>query len=81
LKSGADFVPEEIGKKLDLDQSMNFGCGLIWGQMKAKLTGRTPQLFARFAKRVVRGSSRVGCERKTTMKKLTTAQFIELIDG
>src|SRR5262245_55748666 len=47
--------------------------------MKAKLTGRTPQLFARFAKRVVRRSSRVSRERKNTMKKLTTAQFIPVI--
>jgi hypothetical protein len=65
LKSGDDLVPEEIGKKLDLDQSMNFGCGLIWEQMKAKLTGRTPELFATFTKCIVRGSSRVGRERKT----------------
>jgi azurin len=79
LKSGADFVPEEIGKKLDLDQSRNFGCRLIWRQMKGQIDRKNCQLFAKLAKRVLRGSSRVGRERKNTMKKLTTAQFIPVI--
>jgi azurin len=79
LKSGAGFVPEKTGEKLDLNQGGTFGHGLISRQMKAKLTTRTAQDFARLARPVVSGLSRVGHEKEKTMKKITTAQLMPVI--
>jgi azurin len=74
-RSRADFAPQKTHEKLDLHQGADFGGSLISGQMKAKLTTRTAQHFARLAEPVIRGSSQVGPERKTTMKRTTTQLF------
>jgi len=53
LKSRADFIPEKTNKKLDLHQDTDFRGALIFGQMKAKLTTKIAQHFARSAESVV----------------------------
>jgi azurin len=78
LKSRANFVPEKTDGNLDLHQGENLGRGLIFAQMKANLTTKTAQHFARFAKPVLSSSRQVGRKTKTVMKKIS-AQFIPFI--
>jgi azurin len=78
LKSQARFAPPKNGEKLDLHQGGILRCGLILVQMKAKLTTKTAQHFARLAEPVVANSRQVARKTKTTMKK-TSAQLIPVI--
>jgi azurin len=75
LKSRADFIPEKIARKLDLRQGGNLDRSLILGQMKAKLTTKTAQHFARLAKPMTSSSRQVARKPKRTMKKTSAKLF------
>jgi hypothetical protein len=75
LKSAGDFAPEKKGANVDLHQGRNFGRSLILGQMKAELTTKIAQHFARSAKPAVSSSRQVAPKTKTTMKK-TSARVV-----
>jgi len=78
LKSAGDFAPGKKAQNVDLHQGRNFGRSLISGQMKAKLTTKTAQHFARLAEPVVGNSRQLACKIKTIMKT-TSAQLIPVI--
>jgi len=81
LKSAADFAPQKNREKLDLHQGGNFGRALILGQMKAELTTKTAQHFAKLAKPVVSSSRQVGRKPKRTMKKTSAQLFLVIVLG
>jgi hypothetical protein len=78
LKSRALFIPEKSGNNLDLHQGRIFPGALIFRQMKAKLARRTPQQFARLAKRAVENARQPTRNPKTIMKT-TSAQLSTII--
>jgi hypothetical protein len=64
--------------KLDLHQGGNFGGSLIFGQMKAKLTTKTPQHFAKLAEPAVSSSRQITSKMKRSMKRISL-QLIPVI--
>jgi len=64
LKSRADFIPEKTDKKLDLHQDTDFRGALIFRQMKAKLTTKIAQHFAKVAESVASNACQVTAIRK-----------------
>jgi hypothetical protein len=59
------FRARKIERNLDLDQSEDFTQGLMLGQMKASLTTKTAQYFAKFAKPTASSSRQVGRHERT----------------
>ena len=73
-----DFLPEKSDKNLDLHQGRNFRGALILRQMKAKLTTKIAQHFARLAKPAV-GNARQLTRKPKTIMKTISAQLITVI--
>jgi azurin len=78
LKSRADFIPEKTDGNLDLHQDTIFRGVLIFRQMKAKLTTKIAQHFARSAKPVV-GNARQITRKPKTIMKTKSSQLITVI--
>jgi azurin len=78
LKSRPDFLPEKTDKNLDLHQGRIFRSALIFRQMKAKLTTKIAQHFARSVEPVV-GNPRQLTRNPKTIMKTTSAQLISVI--
>jgi azurin len=78
LKSRADFIPEKTDENLYLHQNTVFHGALTLGAMKAKLTTKIAQHFARPTEPVVGNARQITPNAKTIMKT-TSAQLVAFI--